>query len=53
MVVNEPMAPPTTEELDRVAELPYVREAHPSYGSAHIAALEQIRWSIQIVRGFV
>ncbi|MGB8931954.1 MAG: YgiQ family radical SAM protein [Anaeromyxobacteraceae bacterium] len=51
VVVNEPMAPPTTEELDRVAELPYVREAHPSYGGAHIAALEQIRWSIQIVRG--
>jgi uncharacterized radical SAM protein YgiQ len=51
VVVNEPMAPPTTEELDRVAELPFGREAHPSYGGAHIAALEQIRWSIQIVRG--
>jgi uncharacterized radical SAM protein YgiQ len=51
VIVNEPMAPPTTEELDRVAELPYLREAHPSYGAAHIAALEQIRWSIQIVRG--
>src|SRR5512145_1250628 len=51
VLVNEPMAPPPTEELDRVAELPFVREAHPSYGAAHIAALEQIRWSIQIVRG--
>jgi uncharacterized radical SAM protein YgiQ len=51
VVVNAPMAAPTTEELDRVAELPFVREAHPSYGGAHIAALEQIRWSIQIVRG--
>ncbi len=51
VVVNEPMAPPTTEELDRVAELPFLREAHPSYAGAHIAALEQIRWSIQIVRG--
>jgi uncharacterized radical SAM protein YgiQ len=51
VVVNEPMAPPTTAELDRIAELPWVREAHPSYGGAHIAALEQIRWSIQIVRG--
>jgi uncharacterized radical SAM protein YgiQ len=51
VVVNEPMAPPTTEELDRVADLPFLREAHPSYGGAHIAALEQIRWSIQIVRG--
>jgi uncharacterized radical SAM protein YgiQ len=51
VVVNPPMAPPSTEELDRIAELPYVREAHPSYGGAHIPALEQIRWSIQILRG--
>lgn len=51
VVVNEPMAPPSTEELDRIAELPYVREAHPSYGGLHIPALEQIRWSIQILRG--
>jgi uncharacterized radical SAM protein YgiQ len=51
VVVNEPMPPPSTEELDRVAELPYVREAHPCYGGAHIPALEQIRWSIQILRG--
>ncbi|HEX9050490.1 MAG TPA: YgiQ family radical SAM protein [Anaeromyxobacter sp.] len=51
VVVNPPMASPTTEELDRIAELPYVREAHPSYGGAHIPALEQIRWSIQILRG--
>ena len=29
LVVNEPMPPPTTEELDRIAELPYAREAHP------------------------
>ncbi len=51
VVVNEPMAPPATEELDRIAELPYAREAHPSYGGAHIPALEQIRWSVQILRG--
>jgi uncharacterized radical SAM protein YgiQ len=51
VVVNPPMRSPTTEELDRIAELPYVREAHPSYGAAHIPALEQIRWSIQILRG--
>jgi uncharacterized radical SAM protein YgiQ len=51
VVVNEPMAPPSTEELDRIAELPYQREAHPSYGGLHIPALEQIRWSIQILRG--
>jgi uncharacterized radical SAM protein YgiQ len=51
VVVNEPMPAPSTEELDRIAELPYVREAHPSYQGAHIPALEQIRWSIQILRG--
>jgi uncharacterized radical SAM protein YgiQ len=51
VLVNEPMAAPTTAELDRIAELPYVREAHPSYGGAHIPALEQIRWSVQILRG--
>src|SRR5512138_3320320 len=51
VVVNPPMPPPATAELDRIAELPYTREAHPSYGGAHIPALEQIRWSIQIVRG--
>jgi uncharacterized radical SAM protein YgiQ len=51
VVVNPPMPPPTTEELDRIAELPYLREAHPSSGGAHIPALEQIRWSVQILRG--
>ncbi len=51
VVVNPPMPSPTTEELDAIAELPYAREAHPSYGGAHIPALEQIRWSIQILRG--
>ncbi len=51
VVVNEPAAPLTTEELDRICELPFARAAHPSYGGAHIPALEQIRWSIQILRG--
>ncbi len=51
VVVNEPMPPPTTEELDRTYELPFEREAHPSYRGAHIPALEQIRWSVAILRG--
>jgi uncharacterized radical SAM protein YgiQ len=51
VLVNEPMPAPSTEELDAIAELPYLREAHPSYGGAHIPALEQIRWSVQILRG--
>src|SRR5512134_3221981 len=36
VIVNEPMPPPTTGELDAIAELPYAREAHPSYGGARI-----------------
>jgi len=51
VVVNEPVAALETAELDRIAELPYVREAHPSYRGARIPALEQIRWSVQILRG--
>jgi len=51
VVVNVPMPGPTTEELDRFAELPFRREAHPGYAGAHIPALEQIRWSVQILRG--
>ncbi|HEX8909983.1 MAG TPA: YgiQ family radical SAM protein [Anaeromyxobacteraceae bacterium] len=51
VVVNPPAAALSTEELDRIAELPFARDAHPSYGGAHIPALEQIRWSIQILRG--
>ena len=51
VVVNEPAAPLGTEELDAICELPFVRSAHPSHGGAHIPALEQIRWSIQILRG--
>jgi len=51
VVVNEPAAPLTTEELDAIHALPFARDAHPSYGGAHIPALEQIRWSVQILRG--
>lgn len=51
VVVNRPATPPTSAELDRVHELPFEREAHPFYGTAHIPALEQIRWSIAILRG--
>lgn len=31
LIVNPPAAPLTTPEMDRVAELPYVREPHPMY----------------------
>jgi len=51
LVVNEPAAPLTSEELDSVHELPFTREAHPAYRGARILALEQIRWSVEILRG--
>ena len=51
VVVNPPAPPPTTEDLDRYYALPFERDAHPSYGGAHLPALEQIRGSVTILRG--
>jgi uncharacterized radical SAM protein YgiQ len=49
--LNPPPEPLTTEEMDRVYELPYVRAAHPVYGDARIPAYEMIRFSVTIQRG--
>ncbi|WP_407674646.1 YgiQ family radical SAM protein [Paraliomyxa miuraensis] len=49
--VNPPPIPLTTEEMDRVFELPYTRVPHPSYGGARIPAYEMIRFSVTITRG--
>jgi len=49
--LNPPPLPLTTEELDRVYELPYTRKPHPSYGKANIPAWEMIRYSVNIMRG--
>ncbi len=49
--LNPPPVPLTTEELDRVYELPYARRPHPSYGEAKIPAWEMIRFSVNIMRG--
>ncbi len=49
--LNPPPLPLTTEELDRVYELPYARRAHPAYGEAKIPAWEMIRFSVNIMRG--
>ncbi len=49
--VNPPPIPLDTNELDRIYELPYTREPHPTYGSAPIPAWEMIRFSINIMRG--
>ncbi len=49
--LNPPPIPLTTEEMDRIYELPYARTPHPSYGDAKIPAYEMIRFSIAIQRG--
>ncbi len=52
LVVNPPAAPLTTQELDRVAELPYVREPHPMYDDmGGVPAIEEVRFSICHNRG--
>ena len=49
--LNPPPIPLTTEEMDRVYELPYQRRPHPGYGDAKIPAYEMIRFSVTILRG--
>ncbi len=52
LVVNPPSMPLTTAELDRVAELPYVREPHPMYDAmGGVPAIEEVRFSICHNRG--
>ena len=49
--VTPPPIPLTTEEMDRVYELPYARAPHPIYEDAKIPAWEMIRFSVTIMRG--
>jgi uncharacterized radical SAM protein YgiQ len=49
--LNPPPIPLTTEELDRVYELPYTRLPHPAYGESRNPAWEMIRFSVNIMRG--
>ena len=52
LIVNPPMAPLTTRELDHVAELPYLREPHPVYDSqGGVPAIEEVRFSVIHNRG--
>ena len=50
VVQNRPALPLTTEELDRVYELPFNRQAHPSYREP-VPALEPVRFSVVSHRG--
>ena len=49
--LNPPPQPLSTEEFDRLFELPYTRQPHPSYGKAKMPAYEMIRFSVNIMRG--
>ncbi len=50
IIQNPPARPLEAEELDRIYELPFAREAHPSYREP-IPALEPVRFSITSHRG--
>lgn len=50
IIQNRPARPLTADELDGIYELPFRREAHPSYQEA-VPALEPVRFSITSHRG--
>lgn len=49
--LNPPPVPLEAGELDKLYELPYTRQPHPSYGNAKNPAWEMIRFSVNIMRG--
>ena len=52
LVVNPPAKVPTTAELDRIYELPYIREPHPMYEEkGGVPAIDEVRFSIIHNRG--
>lgn len=48
---NPPAWPLSTQELDKVFDLPYSRLPHPDYTGKNIPAYEMIRFSVNIMRG--
>ena len=52
MVQNPPQPPLTTQEMDDVYDLPYMRTSHPSYEAAGgVPAISEIRFSLVSNRG--
>lgn len=49
--VNPPAYPLSTEEMDRIYELPYQKLPHPAHQDRKIPAYEMIRFSVTIMRG--
>ena len=52
VVQNPPQKPLTTEEMDAVYELPYMRTWHPSYAKAGgVPAIDEVKFSLVSNRG--
>ena len=52
IVQNPPSKPLTTQEMDDVFELPYMRNYHPSYeASGGVPAIEEVKFSLTSNRG--
>ena len=50
LVQNPPQKPLTTEEMDKVYALPYMRDYHPVYTKG-VPAIQEVKYSIASVRG--
>ena len=52
LIMNPPARTLSTEELDRIFELPYTREVHPTYEKAgSVPAIDEVRFSVIHNRG--
>ena len=52
VVQNPPMPPLTTEEMDKVYSLPFMRDFHPSYKAAGgVPGIEEVKFSVIHNRG--
>jgi len=51
VVVNPPLPPMSTQELDASFDLPYTRQPHPKYKGKRIPAFDMIKFSVNIHRG--
>ncbi|MBT7408511.1 MAG: YgiQ family radical SAM protein [Methylococcales bacterium] len=51
LFITPPPFPLSTQEMDKIYELPYTRQPHPSYNNAKIPAFDMIKFSVTIMRG--
>lgn len=50
LIVNPPQRPLPREELDRLYDLPFVREVHPMYKEP-VPAIEEVRFPLPTTGG--